>query len=587
METKTTAGGSKSFIIPPEKPGLKIALSVIATLIAAAVGYYLYLPALNPKSIQLWLYLAGVVVSFVVFLAIFSGATRKQEYMPFVRRKAFVPVIIVVALVLTMLVGYLVGCPLFRARDYSQLLSVNNAEATDFAADIEQVDAASFSKIPRLDEDSAKQIAPKAMSDLGDSSTVSQYTVYPTYTQINYKGSPVRVVPLQYANIIKWLTNTSRGLPGYIIIDMANEEPSFVMLDEDSYMRYSPAEHFGKLLKRHLRFNYPTYLFGEATFEIDDNGKPYWICPRLDNTIGLFGGTDIIGAVLVEADSEDGDSVYYGIDELRENPELQWIDRVYDSQLLVKQFNYAGKYGEGFWNSLLGQRDVRAATDGYNYLALNDDVYLYTGVSSVTSDQSIIGFVLINQRTKQSSFYRVSGATEKAAMGSAEGYVTDLGYQATFPLLINVDGQPTYYMSLKDTTNNNQIVKQYALINVRNYNKIGAHADSISKVLELYKTALANNAPASEESGQAAGEDVYFSGKISDIRTAVIGGESTYYITLTLDDNEIAKGEMSFRTTAAENESVVFLNKGQWVKILVKGYSQGTDLLPINAISLK
>ncbi|MDR1409921.1 MAG: CvpA family protein [Oscillospiraceae bacterium] len=577
----TTNGGSKDYIIAPEKPGLKLALSLIATLIAAAIGYYLYLPAINPKSSQFWLYLAGVVISFVVFLTIFSGAAKKPEYSPYVRRKSFIPVILVGVIVIITLIGYLAGCALFRAKDYSQLLNVNNQTEADFSEDIQSVDVSSFTRLPRLDEDSARQLAPKALSALGDSGTVSQFTVYNTYTQINYKGRPVRVAPLQYASIIKWLSNTKNGLPGYVIINMADETTDFHKLDEDKYIRYSPAEHFSRLLKRHLRFNYPTYLFGESTFEIDDAGNPYWICPRLDNKLGLFGGTDVIGAVIVKADSKTGESIYYSIDELRDNKDLQWIDRIFDSNLLVKQFNFAGKYHSGFWNAIMTQKDVRAATDGHNYLALDDDVYLYTGVTSATSDQSIVGFVLINQRTKGANFYRVGGSTEQAAMASAEGRVSDLRYKATFPLLVNVGGQPTYFMSLKDTQNSNQIVQQYALINVKDYNKIGANAKSLDDVLRLYTEALTKNGVTPPPIITPDNNDnTTVTGTVTDIRTQLLSGESVYYIRL-------ADNTAWYRISASVYEPVVLLSKGAKVTIVVEKKSEDADKAIVNIVEFK
>lgn len=319
-------------------------------------------------------------------------------------------------------------------------------------------------------------------------------------------------------------------------------------------------------------------MFAEATFEIDDDGNPYWICARLDNTIGLFGGTDVIGAVVVKADSATGESTYYSIEEIKSEADLQWLDRIYDSDLLVQQYNYYGKYQDGFWNSILGQRNVITTTANYNYLAKDDDVWMYTGVTSVTSDQSITGFILINQRTKAAVYYRVTGGTEYSAQQAAEGRVKDLGYSATFPLLLNIGGEPTYFMSLKDPTNN--IVQQYALINVAQYNnnKMGATGTDLSKCLASYVAAL-------EESGikvdidpsqvvdpvtpdnkvdEPVVEKLTATGTIAEIRTAVKGGDSYYYIKL---DSNAAY----FSIAAAKDETVVILNKGDSVTITYTG----------------
>lgn len=566
--SKKDSGRKKDIVIPPEKAGLKIVLSVVCTLIFAAVAFYVMLPAINLKSYDFYLYLGLCAASYVVFNGLFANVMGKPEYTPFVKKQAIVPGIIIGVLLVAVAIGYLVSCEFFRASSYSQIIDVRTD--SNFSEEIQEQDAASFSQIPKLDEEAAAQLATRALGVLEEKGYVSQFTVYPEYTQINYKETPVRVAPLQYANIIKWFTNTKNGFPGYVVIDMANESTEFV--ETENSIKYSPAEHFNKLLKRHLRFQYPTFMFADATFEIDDEGNPYWICARLDKTIGLFGGTDVIGAVVVKADSENGESAYYTIDQIKNETTLQWLDRIYDSDLIVEQYNYYGKYQNGFWNSVLGQRDVITTTANYNYIAKDDDVWMYTGVTSVTSDQSITGFVLVNQRTKEAVYYRVTGGTEYSAQQAAQGRVKDLGYTATFPLLLNIGGEPTYFLSLKDDSN---IVQQYALINVAQYNnnKMGATGTDLAKCLASYVSALESSGikvdidpsevvdptPVEPEKELATA-----SGVIADIRTAVMSGNSYYYIKL--DSNPAY-----FSIAASTDETVVILNKGDNVTVSYEG----------------
>ena len=322
----------------------------------------------------------------------------------------------------------------------------------------------------------------------------------------------------------------------------------------------------------------------------DEEGNPYWIIARLDKTIGLFGGTDVIGAVVVKADNVDGESVYYDIEELKNSPELQWIDRVYDADLIVEQYDYFGKYKSGFWNSILGQKNVIKTTSGYNFIAKDDDVWMYTGITSVTSDQSITGFALVNQRTKAAKFYSVTGGTENSAQLAAEGRVKDLGYTATFPLLLNIGGEPTYFLSLKDMSSGSNIVQQYALINVKQYNnnKMGANGTDLAKCLASYIEALkgngievdidpdevanattdANNDTEPDKQNADSGESTVkgnkASGKVTDIRTAVKGGESYYYI-------KLDAGESYYAISASKDENVVILDKGDTVEITFSG----------------
>lgn len=582
--SKKDGGRKKEIVIPPEKAALKIVISLIGTVLVAVLAFYFMLPAINLKSYDFYLYLGVVAASYVVINGLLVQVMNKPEYVPYIKRRAIVPGVIIAVLLAVVAVGYVVSSVFFRADAYSKIIDVRTE--SDFSTEVDEQTAESFSAIPKLDQDAAAQLATRALGDLADQGLVSQFTVYPMYTQINYKETPVRVVPLQYANIIKWLTNRSEGLPGYVVIDMAKESANFV--EVPSGILYSPAEHFGRLLKRQLRFEYPTYLFAEPTFEIDDDGNPYWICARLDKTIGLFGGTDVIGAVIFKADSATGESKYHSIDEIKNNAELQWIDRIYDSDLLVQQYDYYGKYQNGFWNSILGQKDVINTTSGYNYIAKDDDVWMYTGITSVTSDQSITGFALINQRTKEAVFYRVSGGTENSAESAAEGRVKDLGYDATFPLLLNIGGEPTYFMSLKDASN---IVQQYAMINVENYNKIGATGSDLAKCLESYITMLKANGitvdidpsdvvnPADENSTPSVPEvkEETATGTVADIRTSVDAGQSYYYV-------KLADSDAYYSISSADAPEVVILNVGDTVTFT---YASGSTGKIIDATAFK
>ncbi|MBQ7089626.1 MAG: CvpA family protein, partial [Clostridia bacterium] len=411
-------------------------------------------------------------------------------------------------------------------------------EDGDFSKD---VSAITYDNIPRLDSDSAKMLGDRKMGELSD--MVSQFAVLDNYTQINYKGRPVRVTPFEYADIFKWFSNVGDGIPGYLMIDMVTQEVELIRLEEG--MKYSPAEHFNRHLERHLRFQYPTKIFAEPTFEVDESGVPYWICPTYQFTIGLYGGKDIEGAVLVNAVS--GDSVYYEVDEVP-----AWVDRVYTADLIIEQYDYYGQYVNGYWNSVFAQKDCTITTDGYNYMAFGDDVYMYTGVISLAADQSNIGFILCNQRTKETKFYPIPGAEEYSAMNSAEGQVQEMRYTATFPLLLNVADEPTYFIALKDASS---LVKMYAMVNVQQYQIVVA-ADTVEDCEKLYVERL-------EKAGKVEKEEIVVkeetvSGKITAIRSAVVGGNTCYYYSL--------EGQSAtYALSVATDERAVILNVGDTV----------------------
>ena len=563
-------GSGKDAYLTPSKSGLKTVISVIGTLIGAVVAYYFMLPPLNFKSTELYFFLGVVAAIYVVLQALLSGVLVKPEYTKYVKKQAVVPGIIIGALVVIVGVGMLFSSVVFRASSYSKLIDVS--EDKTFSKDITQAD---FKSVPVLDTAASAALATRTLGDLASINKESQFEVAPQFTQINYKNSPVRVGTLAYGDIFKWFKNTGEGMPGYIIVDMVTQKTEFVMLKQGDYIRYSTEEHFSKYLMRHVRFAYPTYIFDVPHFEIDEEGRPFWLCPVLDKTIGLFGGTDVKGIVIVDAIS--GECNEYSLDTIKNDKSFQWIDGIYSNDLLVEQYNYYGKYSGGFINSIIGQEGVRVATEGSNFLALNDDVYMYTGVTSVSNDQAIIGFVLVNMRTKEANFYEVSGAKEYSAMSSAEGQVQNYKWTATFPILLNISGQPTYFMSLKDDAS---LVKHYAMVNVQNY-QVVATGKTIAECTENYANLLAQSnvnikvdidkiKDDTDKNGQNADEKpsvstVTVKGVVADIRTAVMGGESYYFV-------KLEKGKTYYKVSASSNEAVVILNIGDSVSFTyVKG----------------
>lgn len=572
--------GVADVLIPPENSGKKIAINIILTLILGAVLYYFMIPALNFKSIELYLFVVFVCLIYLLLTIISSRAFIKPEYLPYVKRRSRVPGILILALAAVALVGWLTGVTLFRAKSYSKLISVQDG---DFAEDVAEID---FSSVPVLDSSSANKIAERTLGDLSDK--VSQFVVSPYSTQINYKNTPVRVTALAYGDIFKWIKNTKEGLPAYIIVDMTTQEGQLVRLPEG--MKYSPTEHFNKYLLRYLRFKYPTYLFDEPSFEIDESGSPYWIVPIVDKTIGLFGGTDIEGAIIVNAvtgechmisTSNDG-TTKLPTSSFASDPEWMWIDRIYSPTILTQQYNYYGKLNNGFINSVIGQEGVKVMSSGYNYLALNDDVYMYTGVTSISSDQSIIGFVLSDLRTKETKYYQVSGALEMTAQTSAEGAVQQYSYSATFPLLLNISGEPTYFMALKDSS---ELVKMYAMVNVKQSTIVGT-GYNLTECTENYAAELKRNGVnvdidvdemgAKDDPTATAPETEEISGKITEIRSVVTGGETYFYL-------KLDTGSTFYKVPVALAEKVVILNVGDSVTVLVPKESSG-DIVEVSSL---
>ncbi|WNY27176.1 hypothetical protein [Methanolapillus ohkumae] len=568
----------------------KTLISLFLTLIAALVLFYFLLPAINIKSTGFYMYLIMVVASFILIHLLLSGSGSnlkfKREMMedgtfkivldtngsskqkqegrqnfsqnPFEtydqktsggnfedfdktlkksKSKAFsYPVMLIILLLGIVFIGGFLSGPLIFTDEYTRLIHIETGNFEEEVAEI------SYDQIPWLDKASAQRLGDRKLGELAD--MVSQFEVASDYTQINYKSRPVRVTPLLYGDVFKWFNNRENGIPGYIQIDMVTQEGDVVRLSDG--IKYSRSEYFGRYIDRYIRFNYPTFMFDTPIFEVDDNGDPYWICPKVVKTIGLFGGTDVDGVVVVNAVT--GEHTYYAPNEVP-----QWIDHVYPAELIIEQYDYYGSYQGGFINSIFGQRGVTMTTDGYNYLALNDDVYVYTGITSVGNDESNIGFILVNQRTKDSRYYSIPGAHEYSAMSSAEGALQHLNYEATFPLLLNIAGEPTYFMAMKDYSN---LVKQYAMVNVKSYNIVSTGM-TVAECEENYIQLLSRHSGSTIVSTQG----INVTGVISDIRVSVIDGDSHYYIRL--------EGSPKYYVISASGDNrAVLLNVGDRVILI-------------------
>ncbi len=515
------------------KKGLK-GLKAVAFVVVAAIAalyYYIELPAINIHSPGFWKFIIFVmlIVTVEVWLmnhrkaaggGMYRGNISAKEFFSDFKtqagsvlfKTAFVCTVILVVLYVA---GNILSSPVINASKYQQLLKV---ETRNFTDDIKEV---SYDKIPLLDKDSASIIGTRVMGTMVD--MVSQYEVDDMYSQINYKEKPVRVTPLRYGNLIKWFTNHKNGIPAYIRIDMTTQEAECVRLTEG--IKYSKSDHFSRYIYRHLRFAYPTYIFDDINFEIDDNGTPYWVCPVKKYNIGLFGGQTVGRVVLCNAVT--GEMTDYSVDEVP-----TWVDKVYSAELLINLYDYNGSLKHGFINSVLSQKDCLKTTDGYNYIALEDDVWVYTGITSVGQDNSNVGFVLMNQRTMETRYYEVSGAEEYSAMDSAKGRVQNLGYTATFPLIINISGQPTYFMALKDGAG---LVKSYAMLNIEKYQNV-AIGDSVLQCESNYIKLLKDNGIVEEQQPEVK-ETKKVKDIISKIMPVVIDGNTHMYIMLSQSDS--------------------------------------------------
>lgn len=482
-------------------------IAIISIVVYTLILWYFMLPPINLSSPLFWLFIF-LVLMFAIFVLYFANLKTILYQKHIVLNsndwptKVFGGIFLVLALILVI---NFVNSPMFNSKKYATRITVD--ETSSFTEDVKPVD---FSKIPLLDKDSSSKLGDRIMGQATE--WVSQFYVSELYTQINYNDEILRVTPIEYDGLIKYFANRKEGIKGYITVDSVNGEAKLVTMDKG--MHYMPSAYFFENLYRKLRISYPTAIFDDANFEIDNEGNPYWIVPVV-KYVGVGLRKEISHVIILDAIT--GESKKYSVEDVP-----SWVDHVYSADLIIEQMDNWGEYKNGFVNSISGQKNVVNTTDGYNYLVMDDDVYLYTGITSVSNDESNLGFVLVNMRTKETHYYSAPGAEEYSAMASAEGLVQEKSYNASFPLLVNLNNKPTYLLSLKD---NAGLVKMYAFVDVADYQKVIVSDSSlgIEAAASKYLNEVDNNVDTSNIKNNTI--------TIDTITSAIIDGNTYYYIT--------------------------------------------------------
>ncbi|MBQ4523609.1 MAG: hypothetical protein IJA10_11760 [Lachnospiraceae bacterium] len=514
-------------------------ISAVATFIIGVILYYFLLPPLNISSVASWIFFGGLFIAYVVVSSIANAIITDTLNETKMQKQDKILFYVIGAGLLVFIIGAIASSKLFQASTYANLLQVEEYDFEEVIPESEEI-----SDIALMDTASAQIVGDRAIGSLSD--VVSQFVVGENYSQIAFNGKPLKISSLEYAGFFKYLNNKSEGIPGYVSVDPVTNDAKYVKLEQN--IQYTESAYFGKDLRRKLRFSYPTAIFEGYHFEVDEEGNPYYICPIVKKNAGLFGAEDIKAIVIF--DPITGESEKYDVGEIPE-----WVDRVYDGDLLQNQYDSYGTLQKGFWNSCFGKSGCKKTTEDYGYKVIGNDVWIYTGVTSVAGDESNIGFVLMNSRTKESKYVSVAGAEEFSAMAAAEGQVQHLGYVASFPSLVNIDGQATYIMVLKD---NGGLVKMYAMVNVEKYNLV-ATGSTQAEVLTAYETLL-------HSSGMVQKEQVDLETKasktieIKEIQYITLSGETIVYI----KDSE---GNV-YKQNFAENENLILLSEGDKVKVI-------------------
>ncbi len=526
-------------------------------LIIVSIYAIIQLPVLRLDFTSLF----STLTIFFIIAGILDMMLDKGESTSKLAKRNFSIAIVLIAYII--IVPFITSSPILHSKAYRNLLG--EVKESNFAKDVSPV---SVNDIRLVDEDMAMKLGDKKLGEVPAIGSVSKLGKF--HIQ-NVDGELYWVAPLVHRDIIKWVTNMS-GTNGYVMVSASN--PQDVRLVQEVNGKpikivYQPDAYLHQDLRRHMYLKgYVDVGMTDFTLEINDEGKPYWVVTLYENAVG-YNGKNATGIATV--DTQTGEVKSYDI---KNAP--KWIDRIQPQEFVTQQINDWGTYVNGFLNAVISEKGVLVATEGTS-LVYGDDgkSYWYTGITSAGADDSTIGFMLVDTRTKEARLYKQPGATETAAMVSATGKVQEKNYEATFPVMYNILGKPTYVMSLKDKAG---LVKMVAFVSVEDFNIVGI-GDTKEEALRSYREQLkskGNNVNIENDTTKISN-----TGIIQRINSDVIDGNTSYYFTIDSVKDSI------FVVSSKVSTEVPITKEGDSVKISYEKDQKGAiDIMDFDNLSI-
>lgn len=529
----------------PTGIAFNVTIGVIVAILIGVINYVNLAPW-NIHSGSMWgkLFEFLLVICGGLFLIGFHENILNKENL-LARKPMLLPSLGIATMSVLLLILSISGCQIFHSEQYKNIIKAKETTAEKAVPNVSNLDT-----IALMDTDSARQLGDRK---IGEIENFSAFDVASGYTQLNVNNDPVKVSPLVYEGFFKWRKNKDTGVPGYVTVSPTTMKAKYVELDKG--MKYVPSAYFSYDIFRKIRHDFPTVMFGWTHFEIDEEGNPYYVSAIYKATIGMFGGRVVNGAIIT--DPVTGKSKKYNLKDIPE-----WVDIVWDGDLVCDLYNLSYKNINGYWNgtSFGANAGCKTTTTDFGYIAKDNDVYIYTGVTSLAKDNSNLGFIVVNSRTGEYKFFASSGANEKSAMNAAAGEMQNYNYTASFPSLVNINGQLSYIGVMKDDSG---LVKMYYLVNADDYGKVVVKATR-DECLSAYLAKIGSSKaeivegrndstvtipeiPASKDS-----DKVSFT--VSVIQYVTEDGNT--YVYIGTEDGQIYKSLFS------ENEDLIFVKEG-------------------------
>ena len=518
-----------------------IAVFMIAVMVTVML-FYIALPAFSLRSVGMWWFVSGVLgmASFAFLIKFFwNGDIHAGHIITWIST--------LVILFLIVLLGF-IGSPVFQSNTYKNIVQVTEGNFSEDFEDISQ-----FHSYNVMDLDTAQRLGDRV---LGKVPNASWYEIDKEYNLIIYQGKQYRISPLKYGGFFKYEKAKKYGIPGYVLVDCESNEASFIQTEQP--IRYSTSSFFNEDLKRLLRFQYPTIVFESHFMEINDEGVPYWVSAVSQPQVGVWSARKVDRFVLTNACM--GQSKMYF---LEDRPE--WLNHIFSLEYMMKVSKWHYQYVHGWWNP--SNTDVWRTTYSYadnssskekdepNFFGYNSfvnkkgEVLIFTGITPANKTESNVGFLTVNTATGKCIYYPIPGAEESSAQVVVEGLIQNMGYQATYPIMVNVAGHPTYLMNMKDKSG---LIQRYAMVSLENYSNAYVGA-SFEDTVYGYLEAIGITEVVPENVSLT-----NMSGVITEKYQAEIDGTSYFYYVI---NDEL------YRSSVLVNEEQVRYQVGDYVQI--------------------
>ncbi len=512
----------------------------ILTFIAAALVYYITNLDRNWTALWLWL----VIITFAgMFLA--RGIEQKVKGLLFLASLG--------------LAIYMLSAPLWNADNKYEVAKMD-----------EQVEIEAFDETKTPASVPPKFARNKMKKAFGQVPDTSYYELGNLQIQ-KVKGEFVYIAPVEFSGFFKWWNGDVT--PGYFTMSAtdSSDNPKFIK----SEMMYTPSSYLHKNLERHMRMKHPTKIFyGDPQLEVDEEGKPYYI-RSYGKFITARNGFDVEGIVVVDPATGQTESF-----KLSDVP--AFIDGAVSPETVSLQNSYYGKYIHGFWNSVIGKKDVRLPSDEGTeanvspIFSEDGEMYYFTDFTSPKEGvDSMLGYSLTDGRTGKAVYY--TGNMEESYMDSQgalqiiEKKFIEKKWEGEMPVLYNFYGEASWLTPVLDS---NGFLQNYFIVSAANP-EIFVYGNTPNEALKLYKTALQRGS--SSVNGSSNAEEKSITGTVIRVFKERVGDFTQVSFLLDNKTNYIVSSESA--------PFAVYMEEGDQVQVTY--LNTGELFLPVKEVTIK